>query len=316
MGIVTYSPAFTVVPTYECFNRCDYCNFRVEPGKGWNLQGEQVVRSLQPHINSGACEILILSGEVHPNSPHRSNWFTQIYKTCAIALNLGFLPHTNVGPLSGSEMMALAQVNVSMGLMVEQVTPQWLETVHRHAPSKDPELRLQQLRQAGQLRIPFTTGILVGLGETVGDREASLRAIAQVHQTYGHIQEAIIQPYQPGSGQVSSWPGCSMDELLATIEMARSLLPEDIVIQVPPNLLTQPDTLRAALRAGARDLGGVVPIDEVNPDYDHHPLEQMRSHLSAEGFTLQPRLPVYPQYEHWLPMPLQRAIALWKQSVL
>ncbi len=315
MGVVTYSPAFTVVPTHECFNRCDYCNFRIEPGEGWNLQGDQVERSLEPLLNSGVCEVLILSGEVHPRSPQRVNWFTQIYKACAIALDLGFLPHTNVGPLSWSEMMALAQVNVSMGLMVEQITPRWQETVHRHAPSKDPELRLQQLRQAGQLRIPFTTGILVGLGESVADREASLKAIAQIQKEYGHIQEAIIQPYQPGSGQVSSWPGCSMDELLETVEMARSLLPDDIAIQVPPNLLTQPETLRSALRAGARDLGGVVPVDEVNPDYDHHSLDQMRSHLATEGFTLQPRLPVYPQYEDWLPTPLQRAITLWKQRI-
>ena len=106
-----------------------------------------------------------------------------------------------------------------------------------------------------------------------------------------------------------------MDELLETVEMARSLLPDDIAIQVPPNLLTQPETLRSALRAGARDLGGVVPVDEVNPDYDHHSLDQMRSHLATEGFTLQPRLPVYPQYEDWLPTPLQRAITLWKQRI-
>lgn len=315
MERVTYSPAFTVVPTYECFNRCDYCNFRMEPGQGGILTGEAVRRSLEPHINSGVCEVLVLSGEVHPRSPQRTEWFTQIYKACAIAVDLGFLPHTNAGPLSWAEMMALAQVNVSMGLMVEQVTPQWLETVHRYAPSKQPGLRLQQLRQAGQLRIPFTTGILVGLGETVADREESLRAIAQIHKEYGHIQEAIIQPYQQGSGQMSTWPGCSMDELLETVEMARSLLPTDITIQIPPNLLSQPDTLRAALKAGARDLGGVVPVDEVNPDYLHMPLGQMRSLLATEGFTLEPRLPVYPHYESWLPLPLQQAIAQWKQRV-
>ncbi|MEM9772929.1 MAG: 7,8-didemethyl-8-hydroxy-5-deazariboflavin synthase subunit CofG, partial [Cyanobacteria bacterium P01_D01_bin.73] len=219
------------------------------------------------------------------------------------------------GPLSWAEMMALAQVNVSMGLMVEQVTPQWRRTVHRHAPSKEPELRLNQLRQAGVLRLPFTTGILVGLGESVADREASLRAIAQIHREYGHIQEVIIQPYQPGSGQVSSWPGCSMAELLEAIAMARSLLPEDVAIQVPPNLLTCPKDLRAALQAGARDLGGIGPVDEVNPDYGHMTLRQMRSQLVEENFALEKRLPVYPQYEDWLPVPLRRAIAQWKQKV-
>ncbi|MGD1936604.1 MAG: 7,8-didemethyl-8-hydroxy-5-deazariboflavin synthase subunit CofG [Cyanophyceae cyanobacterium] len=313
MGVVTYSPAFTIVPTYECFNRCDYCNFRQNPGQGWNLAGEEVRKSLALLHNQDVCEILILSGEVHPRSSDRPAWLTKIYQACQVALEMGFLPHTNVGPLSWAEMMALGSVNVSMGLMVEQVTPRWRETIHRYAPSKDPELRLNQLRQAGVLRIPFTTGILVGLGESVGDRHTSLREIAKIHRQYGHIQEVIIQPYQPGSGQVSSWAGCSMGELVETIAMARSLLPMDIAIQVPPNLLMQPQDLKAALRAGARDLGGIGPVDEVNPDYGHMTLAQMAAQLSREDFRLEKRLPVYPQYEDWLPISMQRAIAQWKQ---
>ncbi len=315
MGVVTYSAAFTVVPTYECFNRCDYCNFRQNLGQGWNVDEKGVRESLRSLVNTDVCEVLILSGEVHPRSGDRPQWFTKIYQACQIALELGFLPHTNVGPLSWVEMMALAQVNVSMGLMVEQVTPRWRKTVHRYAPSKEPELRLDQLRQAGALRIPFTTGILVGLGESVGDREDSLRAIAKIHRQYAHIQEVIIQPYQPGSGQISSWPGCSMGELVEAIAMARSLLPTDIAIQVPPNLLTRPADLQAALQAGARDLGGIGPVDEVNPDYGHMTLAQMKSSLVREKFKLQKRLPVYPQYESWVPLPLQRAITQWKQRV-
>jgi FO synthase subunit 1 len=174
---VTYSPAYTIVPTYECFNRCTYCNFRADPGKSpWLTlyDAECKLRQLQ---TQGVCEILILSGEVHPHSPRRSEWFQRIYDICELSLSLGFLPHTNVGPLSFAEMRSLKQVNVSMGLMLEQLTPLLLQTVHRHAPSKLPEVRLQQLQWAGELRIPFTTGLLLGVGETQQDWWETLEAI-------------------------------------------------------------------------------------------------------------------------------------------
>ncbi|MEO0971438.1 MAG: radical SAM protein, partial [Cyanobacteria bacterium J06639_18] len=153
---ITYSPAYTLVPTYECFNHCSYCNFRVQPGTDRWLQLEQAKAQLE---GLNAIEILILSGEVHHRSSRRHDWLNRIYDLCQLALNQGFLPHTNAGPLSFQEMGRLKQVNVSMGLMLEQLTPALLNTVHRHAPSKRPELRLQQLQWAGQLRIPFTTGL-------------------------------------------------------------------------------------------------------------------------------------------------------------
>ena len=162
---VTYSPAYTLVPTYECFNRCDYCNFRREPGEDeWMslARGREILQSLREGVGPQVTEILILSGEVHPRHPRRSLWFQRIFNLCQLALSLGFLPHTNVGPLSEEEMASLKTVNVSMGLMLEQVTPKLLETVHRHAPSKQPERRLLQLELAGKLGIPFTTGGVVG----------------------------------------------------------------------------------------------------------------------------------------------------------
>ena len=164
MNTITYSPAYTLVPTYSCFNRCSYCNFRAELGESPLISQEEARAKLTHLKEQGIIEILILSGEVHPKSPDRPFWFQRIYDLCALALDLGFLPHTNVGPLSYDELAQLKHVNVSMGLMVEQVTPQWRRTVHRYAPSKEPELRLNQLRQAGALRLPFTTGILVGRG--------------------------------------------------------------------------------------------------------------------------------------------------------
>lgn len=302
--ILTYSPAYTIVPTYSCFNRCSYCNFRQDPGKSPLLPLEtaaQILRSLQ---DTPITEILILSGEVHPQSPDRSTWFQHLYDLAALALDLGFLPHTNAGPLSFGEMAQLKQVNVSLGLMLEQLTPQLQVTVHRHAPSKDPALRLAQLHQAGELRIPFTTGLLLGLGESWADRRASLAAIAEVQNRWGHLQEVILQPYVPGSQENWRQTPFTGADLVRTVAIARKLLPESIQIQVPPNLMSLAD-LKACLEAGARDLGGIGPKDEVNPDYPHDRVQELQTWLMAEGYRLQPRLPVYPAYYSWLPQPLQ-----------
>ncbi|MFM7384497.1 MAG: 7,8-didemethyl-8-hydroxy-5-deazariboflavin synthase subunit CofG, partial [Microcystaceae cyanobacterium] len=194
---ITYSPAYTLVPTYECFNRCEYCNFRINPGQDQWLSLSKAQHILANLKNQGITEILILSGEVEPRSPRRSAWLEHIYQLGKLALELGFFPHTNAGPLSYAEMAQLKSVNVSMGLMVEQITPKLLTTVHRHAPSKQPHKRLEQLRWAGQLKIPFTTGILLGIGETASDWWDSLTAIADIHRHYQHIQEVILQPYSP-----------------------------------------------------------------------------------------------------------------------
>ena len=148
--VITYSPAFTLVPTYECFNACSYCNFRTGPLQSPWLEldhAKKILNSLNPQE---IIEILILSGEVHPQSPRRQQWIQRVYDLAYLALEMGFLPHTNVGPLTFSEMALLKQVNVSMGLMLEQLNPTLLAGVHRHAPSKSPQLRLQQLEWAGQ----------------------------------------------------------------------------------------------------------------------------------------------------------------------
>jgi len=308
---VTYSPAYTLVPTYECFNRCTYCNFRAEPGKSpWLTlaQAETKLKELQRQV---ICEILILSGEVHPNSPQRQSWFQRIYEVCELALSLGFLPHTNAGPLSFVEMQTLKQVNVSMGLMLEQLTPELLKTVHQHSPSKIPQLRYQQLAWAGQLQIPFTTGLLLGIGETQQDWWGTLEAIAHLHSDYGHIQEVILQPHSPGTQQLGDAPAFDPHQLPQVIAKARQMLPVEITIQIPPNLVTDSQWLLACLEAGARDLGGIGPKDEVNPDYPHPHVEQLRDILQLAGWQLVPRLPVYPQYKSWLPERLQMAVKLF-----
>jgi 7,8-didemethyl-8-hydroxy-5-deazariboflavin synthase len=311
---VTYSPAYTLVPTYECFNRCTYCNFRVDPGKGSWLTLTEAEAKLKLLHDRGISEILILSGEVHPKSDRRADWFQRIYLLCELALSLGFLPHTNAGPLSRAELQQLKTVNVSMGLMVEQITPTLLQTVHRHAPSKLPELRLQQLVWAGELGIPFTTGILLGLGETEVDRIESLEAIGQIHRQWGHIQEVILQPHSPGRQQIWDGAAFSAEELVEVVQLARKILPPEVVLQIPPNLVLQPDLLLACLEAGARDLGGISPHDEVNPDYPHPQAQQLAEVLAIGGWELVPRLPVYPQYDAWLLPGLRSTVERWRRS--
>jgi 7,8-didemethyl-8-hydroxy-5-deazariboflavin synthase len=311
---ITYSPAYTIVPTYECFNRCSYCNFRVDPGlDNWMTidRATQILTDLQ---GTGICEILILSGEVHPQSSRRQAWFDRIYELCQSALDFGFLPHSNVGPLSYLEMEKLAQVNVSMGLMLESLDPALIEGVHRHAPSKVPAIRLKQLNWAGQLKIPFTTGLLLGIGESEQDWAASLRSIANIHDQWGHIQEVILQPYSPGSQESFAGLGFDITKLPAVIQLAKEILPADITIQIPPNLIPTPDLLLACLAAGARDLGGIVPKDEVNPDYHHLQLPALTRLLASAGWELSPRLPVYPSHEQDLAAPLLARIQAHRQA--
>jgi 7,8-didemethyl-8-hydroxy-5-deazariboflavin synthase len=310
--IVTYSPAYTLVPTHECFNRCSYCNFRVDPDERSDdslwiglEEAEQKLKKLQ---EKKITEILILSGEIHPLSIRRKTWLKRIYELCQLSLEMGFFPHTNAGILSFSEMEQLREVNVSMGLMLEQLTPQLLTTVHQRSPSKVPSVRLQQLKWAGELKIPFTTGLLLGIGESREDWIETLQAIASLQEKYGNIQEVILQPHSPGSQQNWQAPAFNPHQLPEVIAIARSILPADITIQIPPNLLPEPNFILKCLAAGARDLGGIVPIDEINPDYTHLDLESLSKILLEAGWQLQPRLPIYPQYYSWLPENLRNNI--------
>ena len=312
---ITYSPAYTLVPTYECFNRCDYCNFRVDPNQDQWMTLATAREKLQSLQNKGISEILILSGEVHPRSPRRKAWFERIYQLCELSLSWGFLPHSNVGPLSFAEMEQLKQVNVSMGLMIEQITPKLLETVHQNAPSKIPEFRLQQLAWAGELKIPFTTGILLGIGETEQERWESLKAIAEIQHQYDHIQEVILQPHSLGQKQIFQNSEFSINQLPQIIAKARDILPSSITLQIPPNLIPDAQCLLDCLDAGARDLGGISPIDEVNPDYARSDHQKLLNILTKANWELVPRLPIYSQYYHWLSSALQLKVKGWQNQI-
>ncbi|AFY33467.1 7,8-didemethyl-8-hydroxy-5-deazariboflavin synthase subunit CofG [Calothrix sp. PCC 7507] len=317
--LITYSPAYTIVPTYECFNRCTYCNFRTEPGKSPWMTLAAATSILQQLQSNNVCEILVLSGEVDPRSSRREDWFQRIYDLCALALTMGFLPHTNAGILSFAEMQKLKKVNVSMGLMLEQLTPALINTVHRHAPSKLPAVRLQQLEWAGELQIPFTTGLLLGIGETVDDCWETLTAISNIHQHYHHIQEVILQPHSPGNRggvtpPLNDLPPFDPHQLPEVIAKAREILPPDITIQIPPNLVKDERWLLACIEAGARDLGGIGPKDEVNPDYPHLQEQALREILQPAGWELVPRLPVYPQFDDWLSGELKVGVKRWRNG--
>jgi 7,8-didemethyl-8-hydroxy-5-deazariboflavin synthase len=315
-SIITFSPAYTIVPTYECFNRCSYCNFRIDPETGELLTQTDMLNILGKLDKERVVEILVLSGEVHPASSKRVKWFTKIQEVCELALTTGFLPHTNVGPLSWSEMKQLKNVNVSMGLMLEQLNPKFMLTIHKHAPSKEPQLRLQQLEWAGKLNIPFTTGLLLGIGETSSDIQESLEAIALIHQRWGNIQEVILQPHSVGSQQELHFPSFCPENLPAIIAQATKILPSGVAIQIPPNLLSEASFLLECLAAGATDLGGISPIDEVNPDYPHSTYESLSAILEPAGWNLKARLPVYPQYYSWLSSSLQKAVKAKEKSLI
>lgn len=267
--IVTYSPSYTIVPTYECFNVCSYCNFRVNVHRDNSLMTSldqvKVILSDLSHQKK-VKEILVLSGEIHPNHERRAEWFQRIIDICNLALDYGFLPHSNVGSLSRLEMKDLAKVNVSMGLMMEILKPL---AVHRFATNKNPLQRMEQLQQASELGIPFTTGILCGIGETHDDRISTLEYIAKVAYEYRNIQEVIIQPYSIGNRdklakQTDKYfkpeeHKFHLSQLPSLIEEARSLLPSNVVIQIPPNLIWKEgnlDLLISCLDRGASDLGG------------------------------------------------------------
>jgi len=310
--LVTYSPSFTVVPTFECFNSCAYCNFRASKGQPraeWSrLEDVRSTLEALRRRDADVSEILVLSGEVHPGSKRRAAWLELSLEICSLAQSMGFLPHTNVGPLTRGEMGRLSAANASMGLMLEQMSQRLYKSKEgpyaRGAPSKDPALRRAQLDLAGELKIPFTTGVLLGVGETEGDLEETLDCIAESQRRYGHVQECIVQPYRPGSRD--TWaPDAPYDleRLPAAVAQARSRLPDEVVVQVPPNLVAErPEVLRACLEAGARDLGGISPRDEAEayiPDQHKHISGELTAQLAQWGYRLAPRSAVHDRLAPW-----------------
>jgi len=298
---ITWSPSITLVPSRGCFNACGYCSFREPLDQAVSLMPAQARQQLQ--ARPGASEVLLLSGEVPPGSVQRPAWFAQLLQLSCLALAEGRLPHTNAGPLSRREMAALARLNPSMGLMLEGLGPAY-EPLHRHAPSKRLEVRLTQLEQAGRLGIPFTTGLLLGVGESGNDRRAALELLAQLQRRWGHLQEVILQPWRPDGATAGPLERAEQLELLQTIALARALLPQEVRLQMPPNLWPL-HALPEALEAGISDLGGIDHADVINPAYPQPTPVQLQALLQRHGWELQPRTCVHEPWWPWLPASLR-----------
>ena len=317
--VITWSPSVTLVPTRACFNACGYCSFRRSPQRG-ELAGDPLGDGLDDATARArlaarplAREVLLLSGELPPGSSGRSRWFARLRQLSALALAAGRLPHTNAGPLSLREMAALARLNPSLGLMLEGLGPAY-DALHRQAPSKALAVRLQQLEQAGRLGIPFTTGLLLGVGESQAERRDALELIALLQGRWGHIQEVILQPWRPGGPGAALLPSALVEELLTTIAEARRILPPEVHLQLPPNLWPV-ERLADALEAGIDDLGGIDTGDVINPAYSQPTPEQLRGRLARQGWRLQPRLCVHGRWLAWLPPPLRRRADAMAQAL-
>ena len=299
MKTITYSKNIFIPVTDLCRNQCGYCSFRKDLKEAHLITRSHALRLMEEGSIAGCSEALLTMGEMPWTVPgfsrmlyseKVSDLMDYLVELSELAIELGLLPHTNAGLLDEDDLCRLQPYNASMGLMLE--TTARVEA-HARSPGKDPGLRLQYIALAGRLRIPFTTGILVGIGESWQDRLDSLQKIAQLHHEFGHIQEVIIQPLDPKMGTPSElWPRPAMNELCRTVEAAGKILPQDVAIQVPPNLV-QP---LALLSTGASDLGGISPVtaDHINP---HRPWpEEKALEEKLKDYCLRERLPVYPRF--------------------
>ena len=308
---LTFSPKVFLPITNLCRNRCDYCSFRRSPGDPgeWTMSPDEIRSWLHRAREQGCIEALFCLGDT-PETGFReyrallSSWGhrrTVDYLRWAAeeALSAGLLPHTNAGILSREDMMALRPVNVSLGLMLENVSDRLCEKgmPHHRAPDKRPAKRIQMTREAGELHIPFTSGLLIGIGETVEERVDTILTIRRLQRQYGHIGEVIVQnfrshPDTPMGFATEPTP----DELAATIALARLILDDDVSVQAPPNL--NPASTATLIRAGINDFGGISPVspDYINPQHPWPFLERLREACDTEGFRLEPRLPVYPSH--------------------
>jgi 7,8-didemethyl-8-hydroxy-5-deazariboflavin synthase CofG subunit len=304
-GVVSYSRNIFIPLTNACRNACAYCGFRSE--KPYIMKEEEVLRLLRAGASKRCHEALFTFGEkpeVYPEIERAlarmgyASIVEYLYHLCEAALELGLLPHSNPGVIGYEELRTLREVNASMGLMLENVSERLCEQgmPHEHSPGKHPRERLRMIEDAGRLRIPFTTGLLIGIGETSREVAESLLALRRLSDRYGHIQEVIIQNFKPKRGTpMEHHPEPSLFRMLRVVRAAAELFPHRGV-QVPPNL--NPHTYAIFLLHGANDLGGVSPVtrDYINPE-DAWPLErEMRLLVEEMGLSLKLRLPIYPEY--------------------
>lgn len=304
---ITYSPKVFIPLTMLCRDKCGYCTFAQPPARLESpyLTPDQVLAIARAGAEAGCHEALFTLGErPEERYPAAAEWLAEngyestvdyLAAMCRLVLEeTGLLPHANAGALYPDELAKLRPVAPSQGMMLETLRDD-LEC-HRGSPDKVPARRLATLEAAGELGIAFTTGILVGIGEDPIDRVHALEAIAESHARHGHVQEVIVQNFLPkaGTGMHKAAP-CPHDDFVQAIALARLILPPEIHLQAPPNLS---DDFGVLLDAGIDDWGGVSPVtaDHVNPERPWPALDRLREVTEARGFTLAPRLTIYPEF--------------------
>lgn len=310
-GAITYSRKVFINLVNLCRDTCTYCTYKKEPGDPMlsMMDPAQVLAIAEAGRKSGCTEALFVTGE-RPEQKYgqAGAWLRSLGHSSTVEYILemselvlektGLLPHTNAGSLTKKEMSALKDTNVSLGVMLETSSERLMGKgmPHEGAPSKNPKVRIKTLACAGELRIPMTTGLLVGIGETPEELVDSLFAIKQMHEKYGHIQEVIMQNFapKPETG-MAQFPPAPPEYFLRAVAMARIIMP-GMNVQVPPNL--NPEVFGRYIDAGINDWGGISPvtIDHVNPEFPWPSIASVRGVTEGRGRRLRARLPVYPEF--------------------
>jgi FO synthase len=310
-GVITYSRKVFIPLTNLCRDYCGYCTFRRDPSDpgAHTMAPDEVLQVARAGQRLGCTEALFSLGdkpellfpEMRETLRHLGYKSTLHYleAMCELVLReTSLLPHPNPGLLSAEWVARLAAVSPSMGLMLESTNSDLLAAgrAHDNAPDKVPAKRLRTIEEAGKQSVPFTTGLLIGIGESLEDRVDTLLAIRDLHERYGHIQEVIVQNFRvKPTIPMANWPEPSQGEMLRTVAVARLLLP-GVNIQAPPNLSAP--YYEDLIDAGINDWGGISPLtpDFINPEKPWPHIEQLRLRTEAKGSVLRQRLPVYPEF--------------------
>jgi len=332
-AVITYSRKVFIPLTNLCRDRCGYCTFARVPGDGLahTMTPEEVLAVARAGRQAGCKEALFSLGDKPElRYPEYREWLGErrlrstieyLQAMCRLVFEeTGLLPHANPGLLSREEMLELRPVNASLGMMLETTSRRLLAPGHAHyrCPDKVPELRLAALRTAGELRIPFTTGILIGIGETLEERVDALLAIREIHEMYGHIQEVIVQNFRAKTDTLfAQWPEPATLDLARTAAVARLIFGPGINLQAPPNLSR--DDYGSLLPSGINDWGGISPVtrDFINPEMAWPEIEALRTVTEAAGFELRERLAAYPEYLRepgWVAEPVRQQAGRWMDA--
>ncbi len=293
-----------------CKDTCSYCTYKAEPRETkMSMMTENDVLQLSKLAKKAGCvEALFVTGE-RPELKYgeakkwlKKNGFSStpeyLVHCSEIALKEGLFPHTNAGNLTKSEMVDLKKTNASIGVMLENASERLTEKgmPHHYAQSKNPKERIKVLKDAGELKFPITTGLLVGIGETPNEIIESLFTLREIHKKYNHIQEIILQNFQPKQDTImKNSPPAEFDYFKAIVALSRIIMPE-MNIQIPPNL--SPNSYQSFLKVGINDWGGISPLtpDFVNPEFAWPKIEQVKQYTNQAGYHLRCRFPVYPEF--------------------